>query len=160
MCNMIVYSMTYVDEFDFNQTWNEKPFPKLVLLFSVFCSLNIVSPFNTLQEEDSLLTGPQKVLNTRMHSSRMHTVRCSGCRGKGGVSQHALGRGGCLPGGGCLPRGDVCPNRDVYPGVCPVNTGIHPLWTEWPTDRCKNISFPQLRLRTVMTLIIKQTPMN
>ena len=24
-----------------------------------------------------------------------------------------------------------------------------PLWTEWLTDRCKNITFPQIRLRTV-----------
>ena len=29
-------------------------------------------------------------------------------------------------------------------GVCP-----HPPWIEWLTDRCKNITFPQLLLRTV-----------
>ena len=52
-----------------------------------------------------------------MHYSRIRTVRCRG-RWGGGVSQHALGRGVCIPactgqggvsqyalGGGCLPRG-------------------------------------------------------
>ena len=39
---------------------------------------------------------------TRMHSSRMRTVHCSGRPGGGvrlprGMSQHALGTGGCLP---------------------------------------------------------------
>ena len=52
-----------------------------------------------------------KSVVTRMHSSRMRTVRCSGRWGEGGpVSQHALGKGaypsmhwagGCLPGGVC-----------------------------------------------------------
>ena len=84
-------------------------------------------------------------LKTRMHSSRMRTVRCSGHRGRVCVSQHALGRGvsaqgvsaqgvsaqgrcgvcprGCLPGGvwpgGCLPmgRGDLARGR-VWPGGC------------------------------------------
>ena len=36
-----------------------------------------------------------KIIQTRMHSSRMRTVRYSGRRG-GGVSQHALGRVGCV----------------------------------------------------------------
>ena len=77
-------------------------------------------------------------LTTRMHSSGMRTVRCSGRRGGGvypsmhwaggvypsmhwvgGVSQHALGRGGVCPGVYvcpgrlCVPRGGVCPG-----GVC------------------------------------------
>ena len=55
--------------------------------------------------------------NTRVHSSRMRTVRCSG---------HLSGDvypGGCLPGGvsarGCVPRG-VCAQGGVCPGgVCP-----------------------------------------
>ena len=75
-----------------------------------------------------------KKIKTRMHSSRMHTVRCSGY---GGVSQHALGRWGVCPGRGCLPS--VCWDTS-------------PLWTEWLTDRCENIIFPQLRLRTVKIL--------
>ena len=68
---------------------------------------------------------------------------------------------GCLP-GGCLPQGElpgvcllwggVCargwPPRGVYPSI---HLGRHPppLWTEWLTDRCKNITFPQLHFQTV-----------
>ena len=63
-----------------------------------------------------------KYWSTRKHSSRMRTVRLLG----GGVS---------LPGG-------------VYPSM---HWGRPPpLWTEWLTDRCKNITFPQLRLWTVI----------
>ena len=65
---------------------------------------------------------------TRMHSSRMRTVRCSGC----------LGRGGCVGGGVCLGGAGVC--LGVYTSPPPVNR---------ITDRCKNITFPQLHLRTV-----------
>ena len=58
---------------------------------------------------------------TRMHSSRMYTVRCSGrpwwCL-TGGVSTGGVCPGGCLPRGvsaqsGCLPRG-----VSVCQGVC------------------------------------------
>ena len=67
---------------------------------------------------------------TRIHSSRMRTVRCSG----------RLSRGGCLPIVGgvswrvcvCLPRGGV--------HLHPVNR---------MTGGCKSITFPQLPLRTV-----------
>ena len=65
---------------------------------------------------------------TRMHSSRLRTVRCSG-RLWGGVSA----REGCL--GGCLPRGVVL---YTYPPV------------DRMTDACENITFPQLLLRTVI----------
>ena len=81
-----------------------------------------------------------------MHSSRIRTVRCSGRRGGGGV---CLGRwvsaqeGGVCPGRGCLPRA----------GSDPVHAGIHPpLWTEFLTHACENITFPQLLLRTVKIL--------
>ena len=107
---------------------------------------------------------------TRMHSSRMCTVRCSGrllwrdcvcpggCLAKGqwclpgGVCPDAWGGclpRGCLP-GGCLPRVGVCPWGVVSDqlhrggGVCqtpPVNR---------LTDVCENITFPQLLLRTVI----------
>ena len=65
--------------------------------------------------------------------------------------------GGCLPRGVCLPGG-VCPGgclpREVYvsqhalgKGVsAPVHVGIHtPLWTDFLTHACENITFPQLR---------------
>ena len=68
--------------------------------------------------------------NTRMHSSRMRTVRCSSSP-LGGVCP-----AGCLPGGG---------GRGVYTPLPP-----HP---PPPVDRMRdayeNITFPQLRLRTV-----------
>ena len=52
----------------------------------------------------------------------------------------AAGRGGrCLPGWGCL-----------LGGICSMHAGIHPPWTEWLTNGCKNITFPQLCLRTVI----------
>ena len=62
---------------------------------------------------------------TRMHSSRMRTVRCSGrlSWGVGGC----LARGG-LPGGVCL-GGGVCPGWYVWSGWCTPP----PLWTEWQT---------------------------
>ena len=53
----------------------------------------------------------------------MRTVCCSGCLG------------------GCLPRREGC-----LPGGCTPP----PLWTEFLTHACENITFPQLLLRTVM----------
>ena len=60
---------------------------------------------------------------------------------------------------GCLPRGEsargVSAQGARLPWGClPGGVSQHalrqtPLWTEWLTDRCKNITFPQLRLRTV-----------
>ena len=65
---------------------------------------------------------------TRMHSSRMRTVHCTG---------HLRG---------CLPL------RVSAKG------GVHPLWNQRQTppvnritESCKNITFPQLLLRTVIT---------
>ena len=62
------------------------------------------------------------VIITRMHSSRMRTVRCSGC---------------LLVEGGLSAQEGVCPGR--------VSVRRPPLWTESITDRCKNITLPQLR---------------
>ena len=59
---------------------------------------------------------------TSMYSSRMHTVRLLT------ISQHALGKGEVSAQGG-IPLG---PEADTS------------LWTEWLTDRCKNITLPQL----------------
>ena len=80
----------------------------------------------------------------------MRAVRFSGRLGGGGVCPGGVclvvsaGEGGsgfylggCLP-RGCLPKGGVCPR------------GVHlPLPVNRNTDRCKSITFPQLRLRTV-----------
>ena len=91
---------------------------------------------------------------TRMHSSRLRTVRSSshllgeGGRG-GGVCPGSVCPGSVCPGGlcvcpeGCLPTGGVCPG-----GCIPACTGA-----DTPTcgqnDRCKNITFLQLPLRRV-----------
>ena len=73
-------------------------------------------------------------LQTRMHSSRMRTVRCSS-RLLGDV---------CLPkgGGGCLPAKRVG-------GCTPPPCG--------QTDTCEKITFPQLLLRTVKMCTVKGT---
>ena len=99
-----------------------------------------------------------------MHSSRMHTLRCSG---------HMLVEGGVCPGGvcpgvsakGCLPRGisaqggvwtrGVCLWSGVPPGGGCLRRGMcvsqhalrqtpPPLWTEFLTHACENITFLQL----------------
>ena len=85
-----------------------------------------------------------------MHSSRMRTVSCSGRLMGGGCLPSGVSAWGCLS-GGCLPRRGrgVCPG-----GVClevsAGGEGVHPLlWTEFLTHTCENITFPQLRLRTI-----------
>ena len=50
----------------------------------------------------------------------------------GGVCQEGICPSGCLPMGGRVARGVRLPP-----------------WTEFLTDACENITFPQLRLRTV-----------
>ena len=80
---------------------------------------------------------------TRMHSSMMRTVRCIYHLGR-----RVSGQGGVCPGGlprwvsvqeGGLPGGDVC---------------RHPSCTEFSTDVCENITFPQLLLRTVRDVLL------
>ena len=99
------------------------------------------------------------------------------------LSRGVSAQGGCLP-GGCLPRGMVsaqgvvsahrgggwCLSGGVVSaqggqvsaqrGVCLVCPGgCLPslfLWTEFLTHACENITFPQLRLRTVITQTYQQ----
>ena len=111
---------------------------------------------------------------TRMHSSRMRTAHFSGriwgegfCLG--GICWGVSAQGGvCLE--GVYPGGVRGPwtQRQTPPLHAGIHTPpahcmlgyIHPLpiacWdthtqllTEWLIDRCKNITFPQLRLRAV-----------
>ena len=64
-----------------------------------------------------------------------------GCAWQGGMH----GRGACVAGGMC---GGGMHGRGVRQGhawhTCPLPY-MTPPWTEWLTDRCKNITFPQLR---------------
>ena len=67
---------------------------------------------------------------------------------RGGVCLVCMGvstRRGCLP-RGCLPWGCL----PILSRGCLVDT---PLWTEFLTHACGNITFPQLRLRTVMNVV-------
>ena len=84
-----------------------------------------------------------------MHSRRMRTVRSS---------SRLLG-GGCLPpGGGVCPSWGVYPG-DVYPGGCLPGGCVSqhalrqtPPCTKFLTHACENITFPQLRLPTVISI--------
>ena len=92
---------------------------------------------------------------TRMHSSRMRTVHCSGHLGGGGLPRWVSAWGGVsaqgdlllwtefLSGGGCLTGGGSAW------GCLPGGVHLPLLWTEFLTHACENITFPQLRLRTV-----------
>ena len=106
-----------------------------------------------------------------MHSSRMRAVRCRGCLG-GGVSDQGVclrgfwpeggvcprgvcpggvsAQGGVCPGGWCLPREGVC--LACLPGGCLPRQTLPPLWTEFLTHACENITFPQLLLRTAIIM--------
>ena len=85
---------------------------------------------------------------TRMHFSRMGTVRCSSCLLGGGVCPVGVCLGGCLSRGvsarGCLPT--LSEGVSAQGGECLAD---NPLWTEFLTHACENITFPQLRLWTV-----------
>ena len=84
---------------------------------------------------------------TKKHSSRMLTAVAVG----GGVCFWEGGSGGVSAQGGVCPGG-VCPGVSARGGVYPsMHWADTPLWTEWLTDRCKNITFLQLRLRAVIT---------
>ena len=85
-------------------------------------------------------------------------------RGDGGVcSQGDLVPGGCLvrgvsaPPGGCLLPGGVCSRGVSAPGgwssTPPLGPGRYPCpppWTEWMTDRCKNITLAKTSFRPVI----------
>ena len=83
--------------------------------------------------------GTETVPLTRMHSSRMRTA------GLLTVSQHALGRGVCIPActrqgvypsmhlaGVCLPKGGVCPRWRMPGGVSAGRRGVCPGVTDIP----------------------------
>ena len=93
----------------------------------------------------------------------MHCRRCEP------FTAVAISWGGCLPREGMCLSGGFCQRED---GVCPVRNVVSPQWylfREWGvylggiseidtppmnriTDMCENITFPQLLLRTVITL--------
>ena len=90
---------------------------------------------------------------TRMHSSRMRAARsltasCSIYRGPVCLGACVLG-GLYAQGPACPGEGHACQGGPAGPeGVYPMHT---PLWTEFLTHTCENITFPQLLLRGVTT---------
>ena len=60
----------------------------------------------------------------------------------------------CIP-VGCVPSAAVTVSGGwVSRGVCVCPGGVHPPVNRI-TDRCKNITFPQLRLRTIINKCIR-----
>ena len=95
-------------------------------------------------------SGSERNKRTRMHSSRMRTAHFSYHLGRGVYLEGGcLARGCvCLEGickGGCLPRGGVCLEGVSARGGGSLQ-GQTPLWTKWLTDRCENITLPQMSL--------------
>ena len=92
-----------------------------------------------------------KIIITRMHSSRTRTARFKGHLYRRGSAQRLGVEGGVCRGcvsRGCLPGGSV---QGVYtPAHCMLGYKRSPPPENRMTDRCKNISFPQLRLRAVI----------
>ena len=105
---------------------------------------------------------------TRIHSSRMHTVRCSSHLGGSACEGSVCPGGVCLPGvvsacqrvsacgGVCLGvstcQGIVCLSGGVcLPGVSACQ-GVY-TFPNGQTDTCENITFLQLLLRTVISRI-------
>ena len=85
------------------------------LLVSVSVSVSVKAPAVMIffvENDDN-----ENFNETRMHSSRMRTVRCSGRRVC--VSQHALGRG--LSAWGVSARGSICLGGVCYTPLPPVD---------------------------------------
>ena len=100
----------------------------------------------TVYDDNWIIVGRnmfQTSLKTWMHSSRMPTTRslpyggglCLGVSVQGGLCPRVLCPGGSLSGGVSDQWGSL--------------SGRPPLLREWLTDRCNNITFPQLRLWAV-----------
>ena len=139
MVSRFYKSLTKIWKSIYLKTWIEK-----------FCAIwiDIIFKFEWIYYEQRM-----------MHSIRMRTTRFIGRLG-GSLPRGVCVRGvcvfrGCLP-GWCVQV--VSTRRVSAQGVCTGEcTAFHcmlgythtPLWTEWVTDRCKNIFYQQLRLRAV-----------
>ena len=90
----------------------------------------------------------------RAHNPRVSSV---GDLPKGVCAHRGYLTRGCLPGWchhrGCLPRG-------LSAWGCLPRGYTSPLWTKFVTHVCEKITFPQLRLRTVITYKERQRKLN
>ena len=68
--------------------------------------------------------------------------------------RRCLPRGVSAREGGCLLLG-VCLVGCLLLGVCRGGAHLPPLWTEFLTHACENITFPQLRLRAVIKITLR-----
>ena len=95
---------------------------------------------------------PEQLKTTRMHSSRMRTVRSSGRRGCGGVCPGGgCGPGECVcPGGGCVCWG-VSAQGNVCPSAC-WDTHPHPPMNRMTDRRLWKYYLAATTLRTVKIL--------
>ena len=98
-------------------------------------------------------------VTTRMHSSRMRTVRCSsrllGVE-VGRLSARGVGLGRVCPEGMSAQTVGVCPDGGQCLSQCMLGYTPPPPWTEFLTHTCENIAFLQLRLRTVKNNFFKK----
>ena len=84
-------------------------------------------------------------------------VQGSVCLWVGGVHPSGHTSPGQTPPQADHPWTDTTPSQARHPSAhcmlgwhpSPMHAGILTPWTDWLTDRCKNITFPQLRLRAV-----------
>ena len=110
---------------------------------------------NGSRKQSYTLRNTQLLFKTRMHS-RMRTARFSGRLGGWGVCLGVSTWGGVCPGGeGGLPeeflrQGCLCRGESVWGVYTPIACRDTPPPMNRMTDRCKNITFPQLRLRAVI----------
>ena len=86
----------------------------------------------------------------------MRTVCCSSnLMGGEGVCPR-VSAWGVSAEGGCLPREVICQGRVSQRWCIQACTKANTLlWTEFLTHACENITFPQLRLQTVMKYCIQ-----
>ena len=138
---------------------------KIIAASHIIYRQNLVPMFLRCQKA---VTAHTIIKVTRMHSSRLHTVRWSGrlsCHARPHChayqpAKHAPCHA-CPP--PCTPPCHTCPHHAWPPchacfplpcmppshHACPP--AMHaPLWTEFLTHACENITFPQLLLRTVI----------
>ena len=121
-------------------------------LLSIYISVDIFAVFILWYLWPSFVWHTRSWNYIRRHSSRMRTVRCSGCLGGGGgVFAGRVCLGGMSARGVChgMPARGVSGRVDICLGVCVCQRGVsarHPPVNKM-TDRCKNITL----LRTVIT---------
>ena len=117
-----------------------------------------VTYYKYLNKQECIPVGcvPSAAVAVRGVSSRGVSARGVSARGVSAQWDVCLGGEclprGCLTMGVCLPSGCVCLGVSAQGGCLPqwmLGYNTPPLWTEFLRHTYENITFPQLRLRTV-----------